>query len=78
MQQRRLALKNILILAIDEDYYIKTLHDEHTSYITSTTWDILEFLYTNHGNITPADLQASSDKLKEPYNPAEPMDTQPL
>jgi hypothetical protein len=67
------ALKNLLISTIDEQF-IKSLHNRNTGYVTSTTWDILEFLYTNYGNITPADLLANTEKLKEPYNPAEPIE----
>lgn len=69
-----IALKNQLIASVD-DQYIKSLHNRNTGYVTSTTWTILDFLYTNYGNITPAELLANSEKLKEPYNPSEPIES---
>jgi hypothetical protein len=68
------ALKNQLIQAVDEQY-IKSLHNRNTGYVTSTTWHILDFLYTNYGNITPAELLANTEKLQEPYNPSEPIES---
>jgi hypothetical protein len=67
------ALKNILISSIDEQF-IKSLHNRNTGFVTSTTWQILEFLYTNYGNITPAQLLENTNKLTEPYNPSKPIE----
>jgi hypothetical protein len=68
------ALKNLLIQAID-DQFIKSLHNRNTGYVTSTTWHILDFLYTNYDNITPAELLANTERLQEPYNPSEPIES---
>mmetsp|Transcript_6798 Transcript_6798/g.12794 ORF Transcript_6798/g.12794 Transcript_6798/m.12794 type:complete len:345 (-) Transcript_6798:984-2018(-) len=67
------ALKNLLISSVDEQF-IKSLHNRNTGYVTSSTWDILNFLYRNYGNITPAQLLENTAKLTEPYNPAEPIE----
>jgi hypothetical protein len=57
-----------------DEQFIKSLHNRNTGYVTSSTWDILDFLYRNYGNITPAQLVENTSKLTEPFNPAEPIE----
>lgn len=67
------ALKNLLISTVDEQF-IKSLHNRNMGYVTSSTWEILDFLYRHYGNIIPAQLLENTSMLTEPYNPAEPME----
>lgn len=69
-----IALKNQLITTF-EPKYLRSLHNKYTGYANTTTMQMLDHLYQKYGQISAADLLENEQKLHEPYNPAEPIET---
>jgi Reverse transcriptase (RNA-dependent DNA polymerase). len=64
------------IIATFEPKYLRSLHNKYTGYANNTTaMKMLNHLYEKYGKITAADLLSNEEKLHQPYNPAEPIET---
>ena len=69
-----LALKSQLINAVDE-VFIQSLRNKYTGYASSSTKDILNYLYDNYAKITDTALQENDGKMRAPYDPSLPIET---
>jgi hypothetical protein len=54
--------------------YLKTLRNRITGFATATTLELLTHLYTAYGRLTPADLQGNGTRLRQPYDPNQPIE----
>ena len=68
------ALRQILLASIDETY-VRTLRHRYTGYGKTSTRTMLEHLYANYANISPANLQQNDAKLRAPYDANHPIET---
>lgn len=68
------ALQHQLIAVFDEDY-LRGLRNMHTCYVGVTTQQILDHAYENYGVIIAVDIEDNGIKIREPYNPAFPIET---
>ena len=60
-------MKNLLVNAVDTPY-IKDLRDPVTGFATRSTRDILHYLYRTYGSVNPAQLSASDESFRAPYD----------
>lgn len=68
------ALKQQIIKAVD-DTYLTPLRNRQTNTIDVTIPDILDYLFTNHGRVSPAMLHEEEKNVKEMiYDPTHPVD----
>jgi hypothetical protein len=67
------ALKQQVIAAVDTTY-LKTLRNRVTGFATATTLELPTNLYTAYGRLTPADLQGNDTRLRQPYDPNQPIE----
>jgi hypothetical protein len=67
------ALKQQVIAAVDV-MNLKTLRNRITSFATATTLKMLTHLYTSYGRLNPADLQGNDTRLRNPYDPNQPIE----
>lgn len=67
------ALKQQLLAAFDPIYF-RALRNRHVGFANRSIREILEFLFTNYGNITPMDLKANTDRLNAPWDPSTPFE----
>lgn len=67
------ALKQQLLAAFDPIYF-RALRNRHVGFANRTIREIIEFLFTNYGNITPMDLKANTDRLNAPWDPSTPFE----
>ena len=61
------ALKNQLVIAIDE-IYIKDLRERVTGFTTRSVRDILQYLYQTYSSVTPAQLTVNDERFRAPYD----------
>jgi hypothetical protein len=67
------APKQQVIAAVDS-MYLKALHNRITGFATTTTLEMLTHLYTSYGHLSPADLQGNDTRLRNPYDPNQPIE----
>lgn len=67
------ALTQQLLECIDPMYY-RGLRNRYTGYASLTTRQLLEHLCAQYGEITPADLQANEDGMKQSYDANMPIE----
>ena len=68
------ALRQQIIKAVD-DLYLMALRNRQTNTIDVTIPVILDYLFTNHGRVTPAMLHHGEKQVKEMYyDPQHPVD----
>ena len=67
------ALKQQLLGAVDS-IYVESLRDMHTGYTAVTVLQLLTHLYDNYGQITPMDLDDNERRMKQKYDPNQPID----
>ena len=68
------ALQQQIITVFDEEYLLG-LRDPHTGFVGITTLNMLQHLYDNYGVISAVDLADNDDKLREAYDPSQPIET---
>jgi hypothetical protein len=68
------ALKQQLLNTIDKAY-IRGLRNRHTGYNNVSTMQLLTHLYTTYGVITPIDIEDNNTKMREPFDPTQPIET---
>jgi hypothetical protein len=68
------ALKNQIIQAIDE-IYIESMKDPHTGFARVTIVELLEFLFTEYGDIDYKTLRENDRKMEQPWNVDLPFQT---
>jgi hypothetical protein len=66
------AIKNLLTRSVEKKY-IADLHNSYTGYNNLTIQEILEYLYTNYGDLDEADLEQTELKFSSPFDPNEPF-----
>jgi hypothetical protein len=66
------ALKQQVIAAVYA-MYLKPLCNGITGFATDTTLEMLTHLYTSYSRLTPADLQGNDTRLRNPYDPNQPI-----
>ncbi|GKY91726.1 hypothetical protein MPSEU_000144400 [Mayamaea pseudoterrestris] len=69
-----LALKTLLMTAVNEIYYAILKH-RRFSYSNVTTMQLLTHLNTNYGSITNAEREKNRQRLLTPWDPNEPIET---
>ena len=67
-------LKKQILQAVDNQY-LKPLEDPDFGYSDTTPLEMLTHLMTTYGSVTPQDIEANRDKLSEPWNPDEPIES---
>ena len=67
------ALKTQLVASVDE-VFIQSLRNKYVGYSNHTTKDILAYLYTSYAKITPSSLQANDKTMRDPLDPAQPLE----
>ena len=67
------ALKQLILDAFD-DKYLRGLRNRHTGYSAHTALQLIQHLYTNYGVITQLDLNENENRMKAPYDPAQPIE----
>ena len=67
------AVKSQLIASVDE-VFIQSLRNKYVGYGNHTTKDILAYLYTSYAKITPSSLDANDKTMREPLDPAQPLE----
>ena len=67
------ALRNQLIEAIDP-IYLRSQRNRHTGYAGVSIRDLLQYLITTYGLITPLDLKKNNDQLNEQWDPNTPFE----
>ena len=67
------ALKQLILDAFD-DKYLRGLRNRHTAYSAHTALQLIQHLYTNYGVITQLDLNENENRMKAPYDPAQPIE----
>ena len=68
------ALQQQIITVFDKEYLLG-LRDPHTGFVGITTLDMLQHPYDNYGVISAVDLADNDDKLREAYDPSQPLET---
>ena len=68
------ALKQQVIGAIDT-MYLHTLRHRITGFANLTTKTMLTHLYDQYGRLSPADLQENDTKMREQYDPNQPIES---
>jgi hypothetical protein len=68
------ALKTLLINAIDP-IYLRARRHRHVGFNNITLPEILSFLFTSYGRLTPQDLQASHTSMLTAWDPNMPFET---
>ena len=68
------ALKQQLLQTFDEAY-VRGLRNYHTGYTNISTQHLMTYLYTTYGVITPADIEDNDSKMREPFDPTQPIET---
>jgi len=51
-----------------DDQYIRGLRNPHTGFSQQSALDILEYLFSQYGDISDQELQDNDRKMKEAYN----------
>ncbi len=72
-QNMELALKKQLVNCMDA-LYLRAIKNRHVGYNNVTIRDMLNFLFTNYGRISPLDLQANSDRMRTAWDPTTPFE----
>lgn len=67
------AIKQQLLAAFDPIYF-RALRNRHVGFANRTIREMLEFLFTNYGYITPMDLKTNTDRLNTPWDPSTPFE----
>jgi hypothetical protein len=62
------------VIATVDTMYLKTLRNRITGFATASTLELLTHLYTAYGRLTPADLQGNDTRLRQPYDPNQPIE----
>jgi hypothetical protein len=66
------ALKKLIVNMVHENY-LMGIRDDDTGFAGVTPWDMMEYLYTNHGQLLYEDLVKNKNRLNEPFDPTEPI-----
>ena len=61
------------IIATFEETHLRILRNAHTGYNNATPLDMLNHLYRTYGQITPKDLEDNDQRMRTPYDPAQPI-----
>jgi hypothetical protein len=67
------ALKQQIIGAVPATY-LRTLRNRITGFANVTTLQLLSHLYTNYGRLSPADLQDNDTRMRNNYDPNQPIE----
>ena len=69
------TLRKQIVATIDADY-LSTLRDRNKNSITIPIYQIIQYLFTNHGKISPTQLQDRESKITQLiYDPTLPLDS---
>ena len=69
------TLRKQIVAAIDADY-LSTLRDRNKNFITIPIYQIIQYLFTNHGKISPTQLQDRESKITQLiYDSTLPLDS---
>ena len=66
------SLRQQVVSRIDNDY-IMGLRNNNTGFDGVFTWIMMDYLYTNHGNIEYEDVVANKYCLTNPFDPTQPI-----
>jgi hypothetical protein len=68
------ALKQQVISTVNA-MYLRALSHRITGFANVTTRQLLDHLYTNYGRLNPADLQTNDTRMRNQYDPNQPIET---
>ena len=64
------ALKQQIVNIITADY-LMGLRDKNTGFSGVSAWLMIDYLYTNHGNIKNEDVVVNKHRLTNPFDPTQ-------
>jgi hypothetical protein len=68
------ALKSLLLVAV-KDVFLDTLKDDDVGYANVDLRDMIAHLQTQYGQLTQDELQANTERLKDPWEPSPDIET---
>jgi hypothetical protein len=68
------ALKDQIITAF-EPMYLDVLNDDMVGFANISYRDILDHLFTTHGNITTVDLENNFEHMRRAWDPQQPVES---
>jgi conjugal transfer/entry exclusion protein len=68
------ALKKLIVNMVHENY-LMGIRDDDTGFAGVSPWEMMDYLYTNHGQLLYEDLVKNKNRLNEPFDPTEPIFT---
>ena len=72
MIDTKAALEQQIVSSVNTDY-LMGLSDDDTGFSGVSVWIIMDYLYTNHGNIEYKDVVANKHRLTDPFDPTQPI-----
>ena len=66
------AIKQQNLTSIDSNF-LMGLRNDDTGFAGVSSWEMMDYLYTNHGNIEYENLVANKHRLTDPFDPTQPI-----